>query len=171
MFMSQVIDNFAADCRAHLKDGPSDAALDKVVEGLKKVLVSKEVIDTYFPPENTTERKVIYEDSEMGFCILAHVNTGAKSSPPHDHGPAWAIYGQVEGETEMTEYARAEEPKDGLPGKAKPVKTYMMTPGAAVHYNVGKLHAPERAAATRLIRMEGQNMDKVTRDAFVKVLD
>ncbi len=169
--MSQVIEDFAADCRQHLQDGPNDAALDKVVEGLKKVLLSEEVKETYFPPENTTERKVIYEDPEMGFCILAHVNTGAKSSPPHDHGPAWAIYGQVEGETEMTEYARAVEPKDGMPGQAKPVKTYMMTPGSAVHYNVGKLHAPERVAATRLIRMEGQNMDKVSRDAFVKVAE
>ena len=71
----------------------------------------------------------------------------------------------------MTEYSCIEPPKDGMPGKVKAVKTYKMTPGSAVHYNVGKLHAPERVAATRLIRMEGQNMDKVTRDAFVKVRD
>ncbi len=169
--MSQVIEDFAADCRQYLKDGPSDDALGKVVDGLKKVLVNKDVVESYFPPENKTERQVIYEDAEMGFCILAHVNTGAKSSPPHDHGPAWAIYGQVEGETEMTEYERAEEPHDGLPGKAKAFKTYKMTPGSAVHYNVGKLHAPERVAATKLIRMEGMNMDNVSRDAFVKVAD
>ncbi len=167
--MSQVIESFAADCREYLKDGPSDAALDKVVAGLQKVLKDGEVYKTYFPPENTTDRKVIYEDEALGFCIVAHVNTGAKSSPPHDHGPAWAIYGQVEGETEMTEYERAAEPAADEPGKAKPFKTYMMTPGDAVHYNVGKLHAPERTAATKLIRMEGKNMDKVTRDAFVKV--
>lgn len=169
--MSQAIEEFAAECRQHLKEGPSDAALDKVVDGLKKVLVNKDVIETYFPPENKTERQVIYEDPEMGFCILAHVNTGAKTSPPHDHGPNWAIYGQVEGETEMTEFECVEPPKDGMPGKVKPVKTYNMTPGSAVHYNVGKLHAPEREAATRLIRMEGKNMDGVTRDAFVKVAD
>ena len=168
---SQVIENFAANCRQHLKDGPSDAALDKVVADLQPVLSNEEVYKTYFPPENDTERQVIYKDEELGFCIMAHVNTGAKSSPPHDHGPAWAIYGQVEGETEMTEYERAAEPTLDEPGKAKPFKTYKMTPGDAVHYNVGKLHAPERTAATKLIRMEGQNMDGVSRDAFVKVLD
>lgn len=169
--MSQVIEDFAANCREYLKDGPSDAALDKVVADLQGVLTNEEVYKTYFPPENTTERQVIYEDKELGFCILAHVNTGAKSSPPHDHGPAWAIYGQVEGQTEMTEYERAAEPTEDEPGKAKPFKVYMMKPGDAVHYNVGKLHAPERTDATKLIRMEGQNMDGVTRDAFVKVLD
>jgi predicted metal-dependent enzyme (double-stranded beta helix superfamily) len=169
--MSQVIEDFAADCRAYLKDGASDKALDKVAMGLQKVLLSEEVKKTYFGPENTTDRQIIYEDPEMGFCILAHVNTGAKSSPPHDHGPAWAIYGQVEGETEMTEFACAAEPAADQPGQAKPMKTYMMTPGMAVAYNVGKLHAPERVAATKLIRMEGQNMDKVTRDAFVRVAD
>lgn len=168
--MSQVIEDFAANCREYLKDGPTDTALDKVVSDLReKVLLSKEVYAEYFPPENTTDRKVIYEDSELGFCILAHVNTGAKSSPPHDHGPAWAIYGQVEGETEMTEYERAAEPTADEPGKAKAFKTYMMKPGDAVHYNVGKLHAPERTAATKLIRMEGRNMDNVSRDAFVRV--
>ena len=167
--MSQVIEEFAANCRKYLKDGPSDAALDKVVKDLEeKVLLSKEVYAEYFPPENTTERKVIYEDPELGFCILAHVNTGAKTSPPHDHGPAWAIYGQVEGQTEMTEFECAEAPTEDTPGKAKPFKTYMMKPGDAVHYNVGKLHAPERTAATKLIRMEGMNMEKVSRDAYVR---
>ena len=40
------------------------------------------------------ERHVLYEDPELGFCILAHNYAGSKESPPHDHGPSWAIYGQ-----------------------------------------------------------------------------
>jgi len=30
--------------------------------------------------------KVLYEDKDMGFQILAHVNDKARKSPPHDHG-------------------------------------------------------------------------------------
>ena len=56
---SQVIEDFAANCRQYLKDGPSDAALDKVVADLQGVLANNEVYKTYFPPENTTERQVI----------------------------------------------------------------------------------------------------------------
>jgi len=40
------------------------------------------------------ERKVLYEDPKLGFCILAHNYQGARESAPHDHGPYWAIYGQ-----------------------------------------------------------------------------
>ena len=46
-------------------------------------------------PEGTPERKVLYEDPELGFTILAHAYVGAKNSKPHDHGPSWAIYGQA----------------------------------------------------------------------------
>ena len=45
----------------------------------------------------TPERQILYEDPELGFCILAHNYQGAKQSPPHDHGPSWAIYGQARG--------------------------------------------------------------------------
>jgi hypothetical protein len=35
------------------------------------------------------------------FCILGHVHKDApgRLSPPRDHGPSWAIYGQAKGET------------------------------------------------------------------------
>ena len=36
----------------------------------------------------TPERQILYEDPELGFCILAHNYKGAKQSPPHDHGRA-----------------------------------------------------------------------------------
>ncbi len=54
--------------------------------------------------DNTPERKILYEDPELGFCILAHYYKGAKESAPHDHGPSWAIYGQAWGETQMSDF-------------------------------------------------------------------
>ena len=45
-----------------------------------------------------TEFKILYEDAEFGFCILAHDYTDAKTSDPHDHAHSWAIYGQARGE-------------------------------------------------------------------------
>jgi hypothetical protein len=71
---------------------------------------------------------VLYEDPELGFCVLAHSYKGAKDSPPHDHGPSWAIYGQAAGETEMTDYALVAKPADGKPGQARPVRTYKLLP-------------------------------------------
>ena len=51
------------------------------------------------------EREILFEDPELGFCILAHHYQGARASNPHDHGPYWAIYGQAEGETIMSDFS------------------------------------------------------------------
>jgi hypothetical protein len=95
------------------------------------------------------ERKVVYEDPQLGFCILAHRYTGAKDSPPHDHGPSWAIYGQADGETVMTDWELLAAATPEQPGKVKKIRDYALTPGVAHVYNEGDLHAPSRAGPTR----------------------
>jgi hypothetical protein len=119
--------------------------------------------------DGTPERQVLYEDPELGFCILAHNYRGAKDSPPHDHGPSWAIYGQAKGETEMTDYELVAPAAEGKPGKARPVRTYKLAPGNAYVYNEGELHSPRRRGPTQLIRIEGTNMDRVKRLRFEPV--
>jgi predicted metal-dependent enzyme (double-stranded beta helix superfamily) len=114
----------------------------------------------------TRERQVLYEDPELGFCVLAHNYAGAKNSPPHDHGPSWAIYGQAKGETEMTDYELVAAPREGKPGKARALRTYKLTPGTAHLYNEGDLHSPRRTGPTQLIRIEGMNMDRIKRARF-----
>ena len=103
---------------------------------------------------------MLYEDPELGFCILGHVYQGAKDSNPHDHGPSWAIYGQARGETVMTDYEPVARPGEGKPGKARRIKDYTLKPGMAYLYNEGDLHSPRRDGPTRLIRIEGKNMDE-----------
>jgi len=107
-------------------------------------------------PDDGPDRKILYEDPELGFCILGHVNQGAKQSPPHDHGPTWAIYGQAVGETIMTDWALVSPASEAQPGKVRYVRDYKLTPGAAYVYNEGDLHSPRRDASTKLIRIEGE---------------
>ena len=76
---------------------------EAVAKILRKALVDDDFIAETLGPDNTTARQLIYEDPDLGFCILAHVNLDAERSPPHDHGPARAIYGQAKGVTEMSE--------------------------------------------------------------------
>jgi hypothetical protein len=117
-------------------------------------------------PDADAERKLLYEDPDLHFCILAHVYKGAKSSSPHDHGPSWAIYGQAVGVTEMTDWRFVEKPANGQPGKVAKIRTYKMTPGVAHLYGEGVLHSPRRETDTRLIRIEGIDLTKVKRDKF-----
>ncbi|MDH3739514.1 MAG: hypothetical protein OER92_09985 [Alphaproteobacteria bacterium] len=167
--MTETLDAFAAECHRILKADPGPNGLDAVREKLEPLLVDADFVATYLGPDNNVARKILYEDPELGFCVLAHVYQGANEAPPHDHGPSWAIYGQAVGQTEMTEYDKVAEPADGEPGKAAPRETYLLEPGMAVAYNIGDLHSPKRNGETRLIRMEGRNLDGVKRDKYQRV--
>ena len=43
---------------------------------------------------------------------------------------------------------------------------YDLKPGMAKYYDVGQLHSPRREATTRLVRIEGMNLDGVKRDTY-----
>lgn len=160
--MDATLERFAAQCHDFLKAEPGPAGREKVVGALEEVLKDTGFVTQHLG-EGTGSRDVLYEDPELGFCILAHAYEGASQSAPHDHGPAWAIYGQASGETEMTEWEVVEPAAEDRPGKVRPMKTYALKPGMACLYNEGQLHSPRRESSTRLIRIEGMNMDRVKR--------
>jgi hypothetical protein len=166
--MASKLDSFVADCRTALKTQPGTAGREKVRDLVKQILTDPEFVATYIP-EGTPERHVLYEDPELGFTVLAHGYTGAKGSKPHDHGPSWAIYGQAAGETIMTDWECLARPTETAAGQAKFNHNYVMQPGDAYLYDIGVLHSPERKGATRLLRIEGINMEKVKRRPYEAV--
>ena len=165
--MGTALDRFAAQCREILYKDPGPAGREKVKAALEAELQKGELAAQEFGPDNKEPRKILYKDEKLGFCILSHVHEGEKHSDPHDHGPSWAIYGQAEGVTEMRDWQKLAPPRDGKPGTVKEVRKYELRPGQARVYNEGDLHSPARYGATKLIRMEGMNMDGVKRDKYV----
>lgn len=160
--MAWTLEQFAARCKEALKADAGPAGRQKVCSLVQEVLHDPEFADRYIPADGP-ERKVLYEDPELAFTILAHAYQGAKDSRPHDHGPSWAIYGQAGGETIMTDWECLARPTEKTPGKAKRVRDYTLTPGMAYLYEPGVLHSPRRDGSTRLLRIEGVNMDRVKR--------
>jgi hypothetical protein len=166
--MAQTLEEFAKLAHDTIKAHPGPAGRVKVCEALRALLADKDFVAKTIPDE-TPDRKVIYEDPEFGFCILAHHYRGAKESTPHDHGPSWAIYGQAVGQTDMTDWSLVQPASGDTPGKVRKVKTYSLTPGMAYVYNEGDLHSPSRKSSTKLIRIEGLNMEKIKRAKFEEV--
>jgi hypothetical protein len=162
------IEQFAAQCREALTSQPGTPGRQKVRDLVSEVLHDPEFIATYIP-EGTPDRHVLYEDSDLGFTVLAHGYNGAKGSKPHDHGPSWAIYGQAAGETIMTDWECLERASEGKPGKARRIRDYAMQVGDAHLYDVNVLHSPRRENSTRLLRIEGMNMDRVKRFPYEAV--
>ena len=107
--------------------------------------------------------KVLYEDPKLGFQVLAHINDKARTSPPHDHGASWAIYGQATKYTDMTEWQREDNGADPKLAKLKPAKKYRLTPGKAGIYQDGAIHSIDYPDYARFIRVTGTNLDKINR--------
>ena len=66
----------------------------------------------------------------------------------------------------MSDWAVVEPAAQAKPGRVRPVRSYTLKPGMAHVYNEGDVHSPRRDGPTRLIRIEGTNMDKVRRLAY-----
>jgi hypothetical protein len=161
--MSYTLEQFASDCHDALKADPGQAGREKVRQYVSKALKDKEFVAKHLHDKVEKERNIIYEDPELGFCICAHVYKDARKGYPHDHGTTWAIYGQAVGETEMTDWEVVTPAEGEKPAKVKLAKSYHLKPGDAHLYPVGAIHAPYRNGPTRLIRIEGENAEKLTR--------
>ena len=166
--MTYTLDEFAAACHRILAADAGPNGRQHVCALVRDVLKDEAFVAAHLP-DGAPERKILYEDPELGFCILAHVYEGARESAPHDHGPSWAIYGQARGETLMNDWQVVAPPGADQPGRVRHVRAYRLTPGMAHVYNEGDVHSPRRDGPTRLIRIEGRNMDKVGRASFTKV--
>ena len=153
--MGHTLEQLAATMHGILAVEPGPAGREKIRALVEDVLKDEAFIAKHLG-DDVPERKILFEDPQLGFCILAHVYQGARESKPHDHGPTWAIYGQARGETLMNDWALVEPASEKKPGMAHV-------------YNEGDLHSPRRDGPTRLIRIEGTNMDKVKRLAYDKV--
>jgi hypothetical protein len=160
--MEHTLDKFAAELHRILAADPGPEGRKQVCKVVQEMCLDKAFVSKYMP-DNAPERNILYEDKDLGFCILGHVYHGAKESKPHDHGPTWAIYGQADGETIMSDWELVAPPHDGDPGRVKLVRNYTLTPGNAYVYNEGDLHSPRREGSTRLIRIEGRNVEKIKR--------
>src|SRR6476646_4801854 len=140
--MAYELDQFIADCRNFLKRDPGPAGREQVRAHLERLLSNNDFVETYCGDQVPRGLNVLYEDPELKFQVLAHINDKARVSPPHDHGASWAIYGQA---------------------KLSPEKKYRLNPGEAGIYQDGKIHSIDYPDKSRFVRVTGTNLDKIAR--------
>jgi predicted metal-dependent enzyme (double-stranded beta helix superfamily) len=158
------LDQFITDCREALSRDPGPAGREQVRAKLERLLTNQDFIKATVGEDVPLGLKVLYEDKDMGFQILAHVNDKARKSPPHDHGESWAIYGQATGHTDMIEWERTD--KGSERAQLKEIKRYRLTPGHAGIYENGAIHSIDYPDRARFIRVTGTNLDKINRVRF-----
>jgi predicted metal-dependent enzyme (double-stranded beta helix superfamily) len=162
--MAYDLDQFIADCRATLSRDPGPKGRETVRANLERLLANKDFVQATVGEDAPLGLKVLYEDHDLGFQVLAHVNDKARKSPPHDHGKSWAIYGQATGYTDMIEWERVD--KGGDRAELKEIKRYRLAPGDAGIYADGAIHSIDYPDRARFIRVTGTNLDRIERVRF-----
>ena len=156
---------------AELSDSGVTAARKAALQAIGKHVSTACLDDSFVAKHLRTRasgenvREILYEDKELGFCICGHVYADAAHGGAHDHGPSWAIYGQAEGETVMSDWhVEKIENDSGTSVKlVKKASTYTLTRGDVHVYDIGDIHSPSRDLPVKLIRVEGENLDNVQR--------
>ena len=161
--MPYTLEQLGADIRKALKADSGPAGKQAVCKLVSKVLLDKEFVATHLTTEQCHPRKVFYEDPELAFCICGHVYETAAPGAPHDHGSSWAIYGLAVGDTEMTDWRIVKKGDGDAPTLVEPGKVYVLKPGDCHFYDIGAVHSPRRTGLTKLVRIEGRNLDHVKR--------
>ena len=163
--MAYTLEQLAKDIRIALEADPGRMSKLMICKHVSRALLDKEFVATHLKdrPEGGNPREILYEDPKLGFCICGHVYKPNAVGNPHDHGTSWAIYGQAEGVTEMTDWSVVEKGDGAKPTLVEPESVYELKPGDAHFYDVGFIHSPRRLTPSRLLRIEGANLDLVKR--------
>ncbi len=163
--MAYTLEQLASDIHHALKADPGIAGKQTICQHVSKALKDDDFVTRHMPDRapDADPRKILFEDPDLGFCICAHVYSDAALGEPHDHGSGWAVYGQAIGTTEMIDWRIVEEGEGDKPILVEPERTYTLVQGDAHFYDVGAVHSPKRDKPTKLLRIEGANLDNIER--------
>lgn len=164
--MGYALEDFVAATRAVLQSPrPLNEKLGAIAEELKRLLVDPQFAKRAYPDGNLDHKRTLYQDPDIGFLVLAHVNTAGSHGSPHTHGSSWAIYGNVSGFTDMTEWRRVNpESEDSV--VLEPSKKYRVEAGQTYAYGPGVIHSTSHPGDARVIRVTGTDLDKHPRYHF-----
>ena len=68
--MSYSLEDFSNECKIALSKSSGAESTELVRQAVEKACKDNDFIAAYFPPDNNEERKLIYKDPELGFCIF-----------------------------------------------------------------------------------------------------
>lgn len=161
--MGYTLEAFCEDCREALRSEPGAGGRERVRQHLERLLAEPDFVTAHLGTAATVGTHQLYRDSDLDFVVLAHVNETPHTSPPHDHGTSWAVYGQATEYTDMSEYRRTDGNSGAGGAEIELVRRYRLEPGQAGIYDVGAIHAIDYPAHARFVRVTGTDLDEVER--------
>ena len=161
--MTPSFDRFTRELVAIVK-AKGTSGLNDIADSLKPLLRDTEFAAVAFV-DPTVRKRVLFHDAETDVYVLAHAHEAGKRGRPHSHGASWAVYGNVAGVTEMTEWQRV-NPADESHTELVASSHYRLAPGDARAYPPHLIHSTAHPEHARVIRITGTDLDHIPRYGF-----
>ncbi len=164
--MSYTLQDFCAEIHQILVDGNNSEGREKVRAKMEQLLANKTFIEQFCGPDKPPGVYKLNEDPTTGAVVLSHVMGEGHTSPPHDHGNSWAIYGQATEHTIMTEWERVDNGSDDENIAMEETKKFRLDPGQVGLFDVGVIHSIEYPDNARFVRVTGVDLEGIDRKAY-----
>jgi hypothetical protein len=164
--MGYSLEQFCQDTRETLSANPGHEGRDMTRGNLEKLLLDQDFLAATLGDDQEPGVRTIYEDPDLEFCVLAYIAGGDRTSPPHDHGASWAIYGQAGKHTDMKVYNRIGGASGAGEAKLEVTQEFRLNPGQAGLFDVGEIHAIDHPKGASFVRVTGTDLNHVERLRF-----
>lgn len=164
--MAYTLERFCEDCRTALDADDGDDGREAVRANLGRLLENEDFVAAHCGPDAERGVHRLYEDPELGFVVLAHIYEKGVESPPHDHGPSWAIYGQAVEHTDMTVWRETDRTPGGDEPIVEPAERYRLDPGMVGIFHPSDIHSIRFPDGARFVRVTGTDLDQVVQRRF-----
>ena len=163
--MTRSLEQFGRQSTKVLQEEPLDVALERIAAGLAVLISDPDFVAHAFSESDPPGKKQLLHDPATGYYLFAHVQKAGKSGKPHSHGASWAIYGNVTGFTEMTEWSRT-NPESEDHAVLEKGDVYRVGAGQTKAYGPHLIHSTAHPEQCWVLRMTGANLDTIPRYHF-----
>lgn len=81
------------------------------------------------PPQGYIENLLFYEDPDYGFVLNSLLKKPGESTPVHDHGHVWTMYGVLRGTEKVIRFERADDGTSNERAELKTLADNFVEPG------------------------------------------
>jgi predicted metal-dependent enzyme (double-stranded beta helix superfamily) len=159
--MAYEFELFCSDCREAYDKNTGKANIEIIRKNLTKLLRENPAFIEEKCGKNI-EYGVheLFKDSQTGFIVYAHNFKKGRTSPPHDHGASWAVYGQAKKFTDMTEYRRLDDKSKVGYAQIEETKKYRLDVGMVGKFGPHDIHQIHFEDEASFVRVTGSDLFK-----------
>ncbi len=164
--MTYTLEQFCGETRDILKADQGDDGREQIRQNLEKLLANEAFVAANCGPDAERGIHTLYHDEETDFHVLAHIYENGTESPPHDHGPSWAIYGQAVLNTDMIVWDRKDDGSVEGNAEVEPAERYTLEPGMVGVFHPGQIHSIKFPTGARFVRVTGTDLNTVAQARY-----